>query len=70
MNESDIGILASDEEGFSNAILEYMSYKLPVIATDVGGNSEAINHGYTGYIVRKGDYKNFFKIPYKIDTRC
>ena len=66
MNESDIGILASDEEGFSNAILEYMSYKLPVIATDVGGNSEAINHGYTGYIVRKGDYKNFSKYLTKL----
>ena len=66
MNESDIGILASDEEGFSNAILEYMAYQLPVIATDVGGNSEAINHGYSGYIVEKGDYKNFSKYLTKL----
>ena len=37
LNESDIGILSSNEEGFSNSILEYMAKKLPVIATDVGG---------------------------------
>lgn len=66
MNESDIGILASDEEGFSNAILEYMAFKLPVIATDVGGNSEIIKHGYNGYIVKKGDYKNFSKYLKKL----
>ena len=36
--ESDIGLLCSDEEGLSNSILEYMSYQLPIIATDVGGN--------------------------------
>ncbi|RCK38873.1 hypothetical protein TH19_03480 [Thalassospira profundimaris] len=47
----DIGILASHEEGFSNAILEGMSAGLPMIVTDVGGNSEAITHGTTGVIV-------------------
>ena len=61
LNNSDIGILPSNEEGFSNSILEYMAKKLPVIATDVGGNSEVIKHGYNGYIVKKGDHKNFAK---------
>ena len=69
MNNSDIGILPSNEEGFSNSILEYMAKKLPVIATDVGGNSEVIKHGYNGYIVKKGDQK-FCKTPQRIDTRC
>ena len=32
LNNSDIGILPSNEEGFSNSILEYMAKKLPVIA--------------------------------------
>ena len=59
LNESDIGILASNEEGLSNSILEYMAKRLPVIATDVGGNSEVVKHGYNGYIVKKGDYKIF-----------
>jgi len=47
-----IACLSSRSEGFSNAILEYMAAGLPVIATDVGGNSEAIAEGETGYLVR------------------
>ena len=62
----DVGILASDEEGFSNAILEYMSKKLPVVATNVGGNSEIIKHLKNGYIVEKGDYKTFSKFLKKL----
>jgi len=39
----DIGVLCSDKEGLSNAILEYMAYGLPVVATDVGGNCELVD---------------------------
>ena len=46
-----IGCLSSKSEGFSNAILEYMAAGLPVVATAVGGNAEAVAHGETGYIV-------------------
>ncbi len=38
----DIGVLASHEEGFSNALLEKLATGLPVVATDVGGNPEAL----------------------------
>ena len=48
-----IGCLSSESEGFSNAILEYMAAGLPVVATDVGGNAEAIEDGVTGYLVRE-----------------
>jgi glycosyltransferase involved in cell wall biosynthesis len=48
-----IGCLSSKSEGFSNAILEYMAAGLPVVATDVGGNREAILDGQTGYLVRE-----------------
>ncbi len=54
-----IGILSSDEEGFSNSILEYMTFMLPVLATNVGGTPEIVIHGRNGYIVEKGDYKSF-----------
>jgi glycosyltransferase involved in cell wall biosynthesis len=38
----DAGVLASHHEGNSNAVLEKLAAGLPVIATDVGGNTEAI----------------------------
>ncbi|MBK7189436.1 MAG: glycosyltransferase [bacterium] len=38
----DIGVLCSDREGLSNAILEYMAHGLPVVATAVGGTPELI----------------------------
>jgi len=39
----DIGILCSDREGLSNAILEYMACRLPVVASSVGGNVELVD---------------------------
>lgn len=48
---SDISVLASHEEGFSNVILESMAAGLPVVATDVGGNGEAVVNGVTGWLV-------------------
>jgi len=48
---ADIGVLASHEEGFSNAILEGMSAGLPMVVTDVGGNAEAVVDGDCGRVV-------------------
>ena len=50
----DIGILCSDKEGLSNAILEYMACGLSVVATDVGGNAELIDKA-NGFLVSAGD---------------
>ena len=57
IGQSDIGLLASEEEGFSNAILEYMSCGLPVVASSVGGNREAIIHNKNGFLFEVGDTK-------------
>ena len=50
----DVGVLPSLSEGFSNSILEYMAMGLPVVATDVGGNPEALEAG-AGLLVPVGD---------------
>jgi glycosyltransferase involved in cell wall biosynthesis len=42
LSAMDIGVLASHEEGFSNALLEKLAAGLPVVATNVGGNPEAL----------------------------
>jgi len=52
---SDICVLSSQAEGFSNSILEYMAAGRAVVATDVGGASEAIVEGETGHLVQAGD---------------
>jgi len=54
---SDIGILCSHEEGFSNAVLEGMAAGLPMIVTRVGGNAEATRDGETGLVVEPRDPK-------------
>ena len=47
----DVFALSSLYEGFSIAILEAMASRLPVVATRVGGNPEAVKEGETGLLV-------------------
>ena len=54
---SDVCVLSSSSEGFSNSILEYMAAGRPVVSTDAGGAREAIIHGQTGYLVPTGDHE-------------
>ena len=56
LNASDVCVLSSKAEGFSNSIIEYMAAGRPVVATNVGGAAEAIIEGETGYLVDSGDY--------------
>jgi glycosyltransferase involved in cell wall biosynthesis len=55
LSTSDIFVLPSRSEGFSNAIVEAMAASLPVVATNVGGNAEAVEDGVTGSIVPVDD---------------
>ena len=51
----DLSILCSLREGFSNVILESMASGKPVIASNVGGNPEAIVEGATGFLFEPQD---------------
>lgn len=42
LSSFDIAVHSSESEGFSNSVLEYIGAGLPVVATNVGGNAEAL----------------------------
>lgn len=52
---SDVCVLTSRSEGFSNSILEYMLASKPVVATRVGGAAEAVVDGESGFLVESDD---------------
>jgi glycosyltransferase involved in cell wall biosynthesis len=52
---SDVFVLASLNEGLSQAMLEAMALGTPVVATDVGGTSDAVVPGRTGWLVTAAD---------------
>lgn len=53
--KADIFVLTSDWEGTPNVLLEAMASGLPVIATRVGGVSDIIQNGKTGYLIAPED---------------
>ncbi|HGJ65278.1 TPA: N-acetyl-alpha-D-glucosaminyl L-malate synthase BshA [bacterium] len=52
---ADIFLIPSETESFGLSALEAMSCEIPVIATNVGGLPEVIEHGETGYLAELGD---------------
>lgn len=48
---ADVGLLLSDSEGLSNAVLEGLAAGVPMICTAVGGNPELIEDGVNGFLV-------------------
>ncbi len=56
MKDSNVLLLTSLYEGFSNVILEALSLNLPVVVTNSpGGNKEIIKNGENGFLARVGD---------------
>lgn len=51
LEHADVFVLPSRREGMSNALMEAMLCGMPVVATDVSGSQDLIEHGISGYIV-------------------
>lgn len=55
--KSGIFVNCSTYEGHSDSIIEAMFSGLPVIASDVGGNSSIVRNGVTGRLFESGNHK-------------
>ena len=51
--------LPSLEENLSNIIMESLACGTPVVAFDIGGNSDLITHKVNGYLATPFDVKDF-----------
>lgn len=51
----DVYVQPSFAEGLPNAVIEAMVCRLPVLATNIGGNSDLITHDVEGWLFEAGD---------------
>ena len=58
LGNADLFLLPSQLESFGLAALEAMACEVPVIATNVGGVPEVVEHGVDGFLVEPGDVKS------------
>jgi glycosyltransferase involved in cell wall biosynthesis len=52
---ADVFLLTSISEGIPVTLIEAMAAQLPVVATDVGGVCEVVDHGTTGFLAPARD---------------
>ena len=55
LGAADLFLLPSQLESFGLAALEAMACEVPVIASNVGGLPEVVEHGVDGYLINPGD---------------
>ncbi len=56
---ADVFLLPSSSESFGLVALEAMSAEVPVIASNVGGLPEVVEHGFTGFLHDPGNVAGF-----------
>jgi N-acetyl-alpha-D-glucosaminyl L-malate synthase BshA len=67
---ADLFLMPSQLESFGLAALEAMACEVPVIATNVGGVPEVVEHGVDGYLVEPGDVKTAATYAIEILSRA
>lgn len=64
---SDIGILSTKMEGLPNAIMEYMAFGLPVIASDLNGSRDLLGMR-NQFLFPIGDHVRLSQLIYKLKS--
>jgi N-acetyl-alpha-D-glucosaminyl L-malate synthase BshA len=70
LGQADLFLLPSTLESFGLAALEAMACEVPVIATNVGGLPEVIEHGVDGYLVEPGDVQQAGRYAIELLSRA
>ncbi len=66
---SDLLILTSDTEGLPGVVLEAAHFRVPTVATDVGGIKECLIDGETGFLIPDRSVEGFCgKINFLLDN--
>lgn len=68
MRAADGFALSSDMEGLPLVLLQAAAAGLPIVATDVGGNSEAVVEGINGLLVRPDDPDAFAGVMSRLEA--
>jgi N-acetyl-alpha-D-glucosaminyl L-malate synthase BshA len=69
LSQADLFLLPSDLESFGLAALEAMACEVPVVASNVGGVPEVIEHGVDGYLHEPRDIQTAAKYALEILSR-
>ena len=69
LSAMDVFVQTSLREGMSNTILEAMAAGLPPVVTRVGGNTEIIEEGKSGWLFSAGDVECLSRILHRLAER-
>ena len=70
LKAADVLLLPSETESFGLVALEAMASGVPVVASDVGGLPEVVEHGVTGFLAPVGDVEAMADACMKILEDC
>lgn len=70
LQAADLFLLPSETESFGLAALEAMASGVPVVASDVGGIPEVVEHGVCGYLAPVGDVDRMAEYAIDILSDC